>query len=342
MACALKIRQVQSSHRSVVPLRLSAGNSKKIKNPPASEAIKETLEDVVKSGDEDKRLGNGWYKLTPLLNAWVKVLDTGLDVPSTVWMIVYVKEHASIYYGVPHKPVPKNSLIYKYILSKDPKKQETLRTFEKVVMEEFLGAKRFLPIGLISQTGLEIVGKKKFFMSVRGLLGLEVTCPYVDDFLRAIDSEDQNKVRNFRNYFRAAFAHEIAHLHREEILSKDDIGEEIASHAVEILAGFGENPMKDMDLEDYIKSLQKIMKLDNYQASYLKDVITAMKVVQQKLIQNRHCQYIPRSYVPDELNKAIKSIPEKKREEVLKKIVQEIMDALPIELLRIAAQVNRV
>lgn len=337
MSSALKTRGVQSSVRSVVPLQRGASNSKKIKNPPASEVIKETLENVVKSEDEDKRLGNGWYRLSPFLNSWVKVLDTEQKLPSKVWMAVYVKEFASVYLGIPHMPVPKTSLIYQYISSKEPKKQKTLQTFEKAIMEEFLNAKKFLPLGHIAQTGIEIVGRKKFFMAVRGLMGIAVAYPYVDEFLRVIEEDDRNKIGKLRSYFKGGFIHEIVHQLRIEFSKEYDGGEEIASHAAEILSTMGDNPFKDDYLKEVVENEKKLKRED---ALYNKDVIAAMKVVKQKLTEHPKCNYVPKTHEPNELNKAMKSIPEKIREEVLSQIAKEIVKTSPMELLRQAAGIN--
>lgn len=338
MSNVLKTRSIHHSFNNVVPLRASASKKARIENPQAQEVVKETLEKIEKSGDEDKRLGNGWYKLSPFLNSWVKVLDTEQKLPSTVWIAVYVKEHSSVHLGVPHKPVPKTSLIYQYILSKEPKKQKTLQAFERAVVEEFLNAKKFLPLGHLAQTGIEIVKQKKdMFMSVRGLLGIGVAYPYVDEFLRTIEKRNERGIRIYRNFFKSGFVHEIVHQLRNEFSTNEDCSNEIASHAIDILSTMGDNPFKD----DYLKwVIGSDKKLNREDVLYHKDVIAAMKVVKHKLASNVHCQYIPRSHLPDELNKAMKSIPENIREKVLGEIAKEIVKTSVVELLREAAGIS--
>lgn len=328
------INSVQCNLGKVIPLREN-NKGQKVQNPEPKKVVSNLVTTTLAQTDENKSLGNGWYRLSPFLNGWVKVINTGLDVPSSVWFMVYVKEPASLYYGVPYKSVPKKSLIYSHILSKAPDKQNVLRRFENEVTDAFLKAKRFLsPIAVLSQSGLEITNLKKAFMSVRGLFGIEVSYEEVDSFLKAIENNNEEDIKNFRTFFKTAFVHEIVHELREEFIEEDDTGQEIASYAIQFLAGFGDNTILDKYLNGVLKDVKKINKDEVEHTSYFKDIITSLKLVQQKLKECSSCTYHPKDYSPSELNKAINSIPKHRKEKVLKKITDKILDDSPIELLR--------
>lgn len=328
---------VQTAVSKVVPL-IKGISTKRVQNPEPKKILGNTIDATLEEKDESKNLGNGWYKLSPFLNAWTKVVETGLDVPPSVWILVYVKEPASIYYGIPHKPVPKKSLIYTYILSKDPSKQSAVRRLEEEIVNSFLEAKRFLPIGLITQTGLEIVAGKGFFMSVRGLFGVEVCYKDVDEFLKAIENNDEALIKDYKTFYKAGFVHEIVHQLRKEFEREEDVGQEIATYAVEILSGLGENYIKDEYLNEIIRKMDKIDKVEN--ASYIMDIIAALKLVQHLLSKCSACEHTPKDFTPYELNKAIKSISKDRREKILKKMANKIIEYSPIELLREALDVK--
>jgi len=294
----------------------------------------------IQNDDDNKSLGNGWYKISPLLNGWAKVFDTGRTIPQTTWIVVWVKEPASIFLGVPHDPVPKKSLIYQYISSNNPEKKKVIERFEKLMVENLLSAKDFLGgKGLLTQTGIEIASQakrkdgKEYFMTVKGLYGIEIAYSDVDTFLEIIEGGNKEKIQKCAVYFKGGLVHEMTHFLRNEFSDDFDSGVEIASHAVEMLSSMGDNPLKD---EQFELAMQPEYQDDRY----CKDMITALKVVQQKLIEYGYCNYDPQNHTPDEINKAIKSIDEDDRYKVLQNIADEIIKMPAIDLLRAAANIG--
>lgn len=284
------------------------------------------------SSCEVKNLPNGWYKISPLLNGYVKVFETDKKVPSSFWIIVWAKELASVFLGIPHNPVPKKSLIYKHITSENPEKQKTLENLENILQETFFQARDFLSKEPVLQNGIEIVGEKGYFMAVKGTFGIKVSYEDIDELIKSINESSEQELKEIKILFKTSFVHEMVHWLRKEIYNEGDTGDEIASHAVEFLSGKGENSLKDTYLAEEV--------IKNPDNSYKQDTVTGLKVVQKLLSQNKNCQYIPKSHEPKELNKAIKSIREKVREEILKTIANEIINKPVIDLFRIAAQAN--
>ncbi len=273
---------------------------------------------------------NIWKNLSPFINAYAKIVASVPDKPSA-WMLVWVKSDAALFYNFPYKPIPEESKLYEYLISQDAEKQKRLLECEKLLVNSYMAAKDFVSGGLEVQSGFEIVGEKDYAMRVRGFFGIEVSYSYVDCVLEAIENNSKDEINCWQQFFTGVFAHEMTHELREEIYQNGDTGQEIASHAVEILSTGGDNLLADLSLS------KKISEPDT---SYNKDIITGLKVLQQKLSQSNLCQYKPKTHEPSELNRAMQSIPEDKKEEVLKNLAQEIIKTPAIDLLRIAAQVN--
>lgn len=165
-------------------------------------------------------------------------------------------------------------------------------------------------------------------MSVKGADGNDISYSTVSNLLKALQSGDIHAIRYCKNYIKGAFAHEMAHQLREEFLIEKNIGQEIASHAVEMLTCGGENLGADLKFEEALK---------NHRSSYRKDMVASLRLLQEKFCQNKSISYKPQSHTPEELNKAMKSIPKDTRVEVLKKIAKEIINTPSMHLLKLAA-----
>lgn len=281
-----------------------------------------------------KKLNNSnWFGVDPFMNAWVKVFTNPVDKKDkeSVWMLVWVKNTgAALFHNEPYKGVPKSSLIYNCIKSRNPEKQKILTEGENILVNSYLDAKRFLGNKEV-QSGFEITGDRDYVMSVRGMCGIEIAYPYVDQLLEELNENDETKLAYFYNFFKGSFVHEMTHKLRDEFITEEDTGQEIASHAVEMLSTEGINPFLDEKLE---------ATLENTISSYDQDVVAALKVLEQKLSLRKECSYKPKSFSPLELNRAMTSIPIEKRKAVLKELAKEIINASPIELLRLAAKVT--
>ena len=272
-------------------------------------------------------LNTQWKNLSQFLNAWVKVF-WDKENKKGVYMLVWVNDDSV----VSHKsPVPKSSLIYQYLISGDEDKKKVLEECETILINAYNSAVKFFPENTEVQSGFEIVGKEDFVMSVRGAFGIEIAYPYVDCLIEAIRSDSKEGINILQQFFKGIFAHEMTHYLRNEINEEENTGQEIASHAVQLLVTGGENILIDNRFEEVIK---------NPQTAYDLDMISALKVLQQKFSQSEYCIYKPTSFNPSELNKTMKSIPETQREKVLQNIAQEIISTSTIDLLRIAAQIN--
>ena len=150
-------------------------------------------------------------------------------------------------------------------------------------------------------------------------------------FLEDLEKKNEERIYYWYKFFKGSFAHEMTHQLRNELIEEENTGQEIASHAVEVLSTEGLNPILDFRLKD--------MTL-NPKTSYAQDVIASLKVIEQKLSNLKDCTYKPKDFTSKELNKAILSISEDKREKILSDLAQEIIKASPIELLKLAAKIN--
>ena len=273
-------------------------------------------------------LATGWKDQTPFMNTLAKVFYIDGE-KKPFWIVTWIKQDAAI----PGKEgVPKKSLLYSYIRNPDSKSETVLQTFEQVLIDTFFSAKRFIAEHNEIQYGLEIMYGKGWAMALNKDTSIEIAHNTVDFFLKAIRDHDTNLANKMKQYFKGAFAHEIAHKRRSEFIAENDTGQEIASHAIELLACGGDNPISDEKFE---------FAINNPTASYPQDMFATLKVLEQKFISNKACLYKPKNFTVKELNKAMKSIPEKKRESVLKQIAKEILYSSPVELLKTAARVDR-
>ena len=288
-------------------------------------------EGIIEYGVSTKPLAPGWRNLTPFISAYAKVFHTPCIDENPLWILTWIKEHSAI---VRPNSIPTKSLIRNYIKSNDPEKHKALALCEQVLTQGYVEAKEFMGADEDEevQSGFEIVGDKDFTMRVQGLFGIEVCYQFVDVLLDNILEKNLTDLHNWKQFFKGAFAHEMMHKIKDEIYADPDEGQEIASHAVEILATAGDNPIGDTYFERALK---------NTTSSYDEDMITSLKYLQQKFIQCKETKYKPKSIEPKEISKSIRSIPEKKREKILKEITQELITSSSVELLRIAAQVSQ-
>lgn len=279
---------------------------------------------------ESSPKSSGWKSLSPFLNAWAKVFVPKGRNSKAVWMLVWVKEATAL---SNERAVPKKTLLYNCISKGGEEKEKILQQCEEILVQSYLEAKKFLARmsdDTEVQSGFEIVNEKNANMSVRGVFGIEVAVSDVDLLLDAIINDKKDEIYRLKRFFTGGFAHEMVHEIREEIFEEEDTGQEIASHAIELLSTCGDNPKTD-------ESLLKRIKKSVY-SSYDKDIVSGLKLLQSRFLVNENCRYAPESFEPDELNKAMKSIPKEKRERVLKAIAKEILHTTPLELLRLAAQ----
>ena len=271
---------------------------------------------------------SGWKEHTPFMNMLTKVFSIDGE-RKPLWIVIWVKQDTAI---TGKEGVPKKSLIYNYITSPNPERERILQEFEQILLDAFFTAKRFIAERDDIQYGLELMYGKEWAMRLNKDTSIEISHNTIDILLEAIRDDDTETIAKRKQFFKSAFVHEMAHKLREEFVENDDVGQEIASHAAELLACEGDNPASDEKFEFAIK---------NPVGSYMQDMVAALKVLEQKFLINKDCLYKPRNFTPKELNKAMKSIPERKREKVLQKIAKEIIYASPIELLKTAARVDR-
>ncbi len=276
-----------------------------------------------------RHLDDGWKDLSPLFNAYLKTFPMESS-NRDIWFLIWTRDGETHELGKLYKPIPKNSLLYKYLSSSN--KDKILEEGEKMLLDSFLAGKEFTGKNCNdSNFVINIVGEKGYGMCVTGASSIEIAYPNIDSILISIENDEQATINNLKNYFKGAFAHELTHQMRGELEVEVDTGQEIASHAIEILACGGDNLFADRKFK---------VAVDEQSTSYHKDMVTSLKVVQEFLIQSAGCNYKPKTYKTSELNKAMKSIPEKDRERVLKKIAREIIASSNIELLRIAAKIG--
>ncbi|MBI3590864.1 MAG: hypothetical protein HY094_05740 [Candidatus Melainabacteria bacterium] len=279
-----------------------------------------------------KHLDDGWKNLSPFFNAYLKVFPV-INDSYDVWFLIWTKDGEARELGKPYKPIPNNSLLYKH-LSSSGVKNNVLEKGEKILCDSFLAAKEFTGKNCDDSRFvfvINIIGEKGYGMCVTGANSIEITHSNINSVLSSIEDNDETTTSDLKNYFKGAFAHEMTHQIRGELEVKVDTGQEIASHAIEILACGGDNPFADRKFK---------VAIDEQSTSYHKDMVTSLKVVQEFLIQSESCKYKPKTYETNELNKAMKSISENYRERILKRIAREIIASSNIELLRIAAGIG--
>ena len=268
---------------------------------------------------------NGWQSLNPFLNARAKVFTDQKKYKLPTWILVWTKDESVFNRGT---PVPKKSLIYTHIISSDENKLKTLEACEEILLSAFFQAKNFIAKNKDVQPGFEIVGNKNSIMVVRGVFGIELSYEYADSILKALREKNWDNVVKLHNFLKASFVHEMAHELRNEVYAE---GDEIASHVTEILACGGDNPLTDEKITGW---------LDNKSIPYNQDILAALKIVKKLLSGCKDCTYKPESFYPDELNKAMKSIPEDIREKLLSSFAKSIIRKKSLDLLKIAAGVN--
>ncbi len=276
-------------------------------------------------------LDDGWKSLSPSFNAYLKVFPINKS-SSNLWLLIWTTDGEAQKLNKPHKPIQKNSLLYKY-LSGSSIESQPLEKAEKILVDSFLAGKEFTDKNCDdSNFIINIIGEKGYGMCVTGVNSINIACPNIDALLGFIKDNDEAAVNDLKNYFKGAFAHEMTHQIRRELETEVDTGQEIASHAIEILSCSGDNPFADRKF---------VLAADEQNTSYYKDMVTSLKVLKEFLTQSKNCTYKPKTYKITELNKAMKSIPERIRNTVLKKIGQEIISSSNIELLRVAAGIGK-
>lgn len=276
-------------------------------------------------------LNDGWKDLSPFFNAHLKVFPI-TNSASDIWLLIWTKDGGTEELNEQYKPIPKNSMLYS-CFSGNGFKKKVLEEGEKILYDSFLAAKEFTGKKCEdSNFIINIVGEKGYGMCVTGTNSIEIASPNIDSILSCVEDENEFDLNNLKNYFKGAFAHEMTHQMRGELEVQVDTGQEIASHAIELLACGGENPFADRKF---------LLAIDEQDSSYHKDMVTSLKVVEHFLTQSKKCIYKPKNCKISELNKAMKSIPEKERDGILSRIAEEIIDSSNIELLRIAAGIGK-
>lgn len=276
-------------------------------------------------------LNDGWKNLSPFFNAHLKVFPIK-NSSSDIWLLIWTKDGETSELNEQYKPIPKNSMLYN-CFSGNVLKKKILEEGERILYDSFLAAKEFTGKNCEdSNFVINIIGEKGYGMCVTGANSIEIASPNIDSILSSIEDDNELGLNYLKNYFKGAFAHEMTHQMRGELEVQTDTGQEIASHAIELLACGGENPFSDRKF---------LLAIDEQDSSYHKDMVTSLKVVEHFLARSKKCTYKPKNCNVSELNKSMKSIPEKEREGTLSKIAEEIIESSNIELLRIAAGIGK-
>ncbi len=279
--------------------------------------------------------------LSPVINSWLKFFSPNKNTPIHS-LIIWTNEEAQSL-DKPYLPIPKNSFIHKCMRSNNPKYKQILEKGEKILIRSYLEAEKFFNEKDKEKIPLkfELVGEHGFGMETNNARkSIQVAYPSFNRLLFNIWKNNKNAIDTYQIFFKSSFAHEMTHFIREELeYNRKNRGLEIATHIVEILASDGEHLMVT---NKYAAAIEKTFKSPKEYRSYRKDIVHGLLILHQILSEKKECLYKPKDFFPDELHKAIKSIPENIREGILKDLAQSILNTPSKKLIEAAKEHGKV
>jgi hypothetical protein len=229
--------------------------------------------------------------------------------------------------GNPTRSVGKNTVTYKYLSSpENAPEHATLVHAEKMLMQAFADAKNMFPPKTKLDDGFAIYQQgKDAGMTTGNALGIGVNSDNTDQLLTLLAQAEKtgnySMVDRHINWIKSAFAHEMTHNTRGKMDDSPRLNaNEVPSHAVQFLSVWD----KDAGLF-FTGRIVQLRTTPRSTPERIHAELGGLNLVQQKLSGNSHCNYKPKDYSPAELQKAIRSIPENIRQDVIKEITADIL-----------------
>jgi hypothetical protein len=247
--------------------------------------------------------------------------SSGQQTNHVVWMID--SKDSTI-----NGPGPK-SQTYKHLTAQPGTPEHAaLLEGEKMLMQAFMDAKNLLPEKDRHWEGFVVTRLgDNTGMSTGTILGMSVNSLNTDELLQSLVAKNKNRAQDTVSWLKGAFAHEMTHNIRGKL--DDNIGDnillntnEVPSHANQYLSTWNEN-------QAFFNTRVNSLKLKQQPMGRIHAELGGLRLVQTQLNAREECQYKPKDFTPAELTKAIQSIPEEKRTEVLRSMVAENLKTPP-------------
>jgi hypothetical protein len=272
-----------------------------------------------------------WRLALKNANRRYNVCSSGNERAHVFWII---DGNDSIMRGVGH-----NSITYRCLTSAEGTPEHSLLLEgEKMVMQAFVDAKKLFPED--AKIRAKLPGG--FFVSGLGdttgmatgnPLGFGVNSSNTNElFLMLSDarkSGDYRQVRSQADWIKSAFAHEMTHEARGKL--DDNVNGSLKLSTNEIPASANQFlAIWDKDQGFFDRRLNRL-KASPQPIGRIHAELAGLKLVQNQLTENEEVHYKPRDFSTQELKRAIASVPEAKRESVLKGMVAENLKHPPQE-----------
>lgn len=235
--------------------------------------------------------------------------------------IVWVQETSPILSGV-----SKKGLSYRYLQSAEGSPEHSLLLeAEGLMMKAFLDAKKIFPQSTKIYPGFIVFKQgENTGMTTGTLLGIGVNSDNTDELFALLEKArktgDYSAVHAHMAWIQSAFAHEMTHNARGAMDDHPSLNaNEVPSHAIQFLS------IWDQDQSFFARRIQEIKtdKPKGFQRIHAE--VGGLHVVQQKLITESRCRIKPKDFSPEELQKAIRSIPDSIRAHVLMTLAESIL-----------------
>jgi len=228
-----------------------------------------------------------------------------------------------------------NSTTYKCLTSAEGTPEHSLLLEgEKMVMQAFVDAKKLFPEEAKLPDGFVVTGQGDTTgMTNANAVGVGVNSFNTNQLFHMLsaakETGDYRQVRRQVEWIKSGFAHEMTHVARGRL--DDNVNgslklstNEVPSSANQFLA------IWDKDQGFFDPRLNRL-KASPQPIGRIHAELAGLKLVQNQLTENEEVPYKPRDFSTQELKRAIASVPEAKRESVVKEMVSENLKTPPQE-----------
>lgn len=289
-------------------------------------ASKPTHQNEVVRATEDER--REYFKEKRTNNSWFRALGN-TEKRSAVFSSNDTRSH--IFWMTEAQPgvmsgVGGNSPTYKYLKSPEGSLEHTiLIESEKMLAQAFANAKNIFPKD--AETGNGFVVRNlgpSTSMNTGNVLGMGVDVENTDTLLllltQAKKSKDYSQVQKHLDWITSNFAHEMTHGVRVGMDDHPGLNSnEVPSHAVQFLSVWNKD-------QSFFNSRIAVLRgKPEQKIGRIHAEIGGLKLLQRLLIDEKNSKYKPKDFTPSELQRSIQSIPEDRRESVLRELTATII-----------------
>lgn len=237
-----------------------------------------------------------------------------------VWVI---DGNASVFNGV-----GRQSPVYKCLTSAEKTAERALLAeAEKMLMQAYIDAQDLLPAAVRANKGFVILRQGSGTgMTTGSKLGIHMNDMSVNQLLGQLlyakQTGDYRLVQSTLSNIKSYFAHEYTHNLRGALDNMPKLNaNEVPSHAVQFLSVWDQ-------YDTFFSSRVSTLKSNPPKnMERLHAELGGLRLIQSKLESHLLCTIKPKNYSPSELKRAIESIPQAKRQEVLKEFAKDIVEA---------------